>query len=284
MLRGVRISLQSALSRAPRPLYERVGALLHRSPRLRSVLHSTLLKRMQFSDVEISSGPAKGLRFNASGGPAGYVLGDVEPAVQVALEQVLSPGDVFYDVGASIGFFTVLGARLVGPEGHVLAVEPFPETVRRLRHNVELNGFETVTIEEGAAADHSGQGTFVGGEQLVWGTLVDGEDADNPNGIAVRVLTIDGLVAQGPAPSVIKLDIEGAEVLALQGAQDTLSRVRPAIVCETHGTRDEVVAALERHDYVVTALDGAPLAPKGPEAGERLSEAWFDHVLARPRE
>jgi len=277
------LTWQSALARVPRPVSERAAALVHRSSTLRAVLHRSVLKGVQFDDVEISKGPAKGLHFNASGGPARYALGEIEPEVQALMQRVLRPGDVFYDVGASIGFFTVLGARVVGPEGRVVAVEPFPDAADRLRRNVELNGFASVTVEQAAVADTSRQGTFVGGEKLVWGWLLREGEARGAEGVEVSVVTIDDLVARGtPPPSMIKLDVEGAEVLALRGAADTLARIRPAVVCETHGTRAEVVALLEAQEYVVTGLDEGPLAADA--AAEPLGKGWFDHVFARPRE
>jgi FkbM family methyltransferase len=282
-LARARPSWQSILARLPHSLTERAGGIVHSSPRLRSLLHRTVLKRVQYEDVTIAKGPAQGLRFNASGGPARYALGDIEPEVQELLQRELRPGDVLYDLGASIGFFTVLGAKLVGPEGRIVAVEPFPESARRLRRNVELNGFATVTVEQAAVAAEPGESTFVGGDELVWGWLEQVDQAP-AGGMAVRVLTIDSLVADGaPAPSLIKLDIEGAEVLALKGAGETLRDHRPVVMCETHGTRAEVVALLEQHDYVVTALDGGPLAPL-PAKLEPMGEGWFDHVLARPRQ
>src|SRR5882757_11121436 len=78
------------------------------------------------------------------------VRGTLEPPVQEALRRLLAPGDVFYDIGANVGFFTILGARLVGPQGHVVAFEPVPACARAVGRNIELNGFAHAEIREAA--------------------------------------------------------------------------------------------------------------------------------------
>lgn len=92
------------------------------------------MRPMQKSDTTISHGIGAGLLFNSSGAFPSRALGTVETEVQDALAELLRPGDVFYDVGANVGYFTIIAARLVGPEGRVVAVEPQPEAVKRLQH------------------------------------------------------------------------------------------------------------------------------------------------------
>ena len=70
--------------------------------------------------------------------------------------EVLKPGDVFVDVGANCGIFTTFAAKCVGPEGHVIAIEPIPEMIERLRFNVDANGFTNVSIFETAVGDQVG--------------------------------------------------------------------------------------------------------------------------------
>lgn len=69
-----------------------------------------------------------------------------EPNETWAIRKILRPGDIFIDIGANIGYFSVLAARLVGPTGRVFAFEPVPPTVERLRHNIKINGVNNITI------------------------------------------------------------------------------------------------------------------------------------------
>src|SRR4051812_22693732 len=81
---------------------------------------TTLLTRpLRYRDLRIMSGVASGARINLGGSYLRYLTGDAEPVLQQELARILRPGQVVYDVGANIGFFTIICARLVGPAGHV---------------------------------------------------------------------------------------------------------------------------------------------------------------------
>src|SRR5260221_2192833 len=103
-------------------------------------------------DGVIKHGVGQGLRFNTGRSAAGFLLGTSEPAIQNILRMLVKPGAVLYDIGANVGFLTVISARLAGPSGHVFAFEPLAENVRCLKHNVQLNGFDFVEVNEGALA------------------------------------------------------------------------------------------------------------------------------------
>ena len=204
------------------------------------------------------------------------VRGTLEPPVQEALRRLLAPGDVFYDIGANVGFFTLVGARLVGPEGRVVAFEPVPWCAHAVGRNIELNGFEHAQIREEAvgAADGSARLLVVG--EASWSHLEStGRHADVREEIDVTVVSIDSLVAAGtiPPPDVLKIDTEGAELQAIAGARETIARHRPAIVCELHDTNAAFVALMDELGYVASNLDGpAPVVDAGPI-----------HALAQPR-
>ena len=102
--------------------------------------------------VQVQRGAAKGiwLHLNPRTG-SGYFNGDVEPEVQEVLQKYLRPGMIFYDVGANIGFFSLLAARLVGEQGSVVAFEADPEIAARLRENVNRNEKPAaISVEEKA--------------------------------------------------------------------------------------------------------------------------------------
>ena len=196
------------------------------------------------------------------------VRGTLEPPVQEALRRVLAPGAVFYDVGANIGFFTILGARLVGPRGRVIAFEPVPACARAVARNIELNGFEHAKIRAEAVGAQGGTARLLVVGEASWSHLAStGRHADVREEIDVAVVTIDELVGTDaiPPPDVLKIDTEGAELQAIAGMRETIARHRPAIVCELHDTNAAFCALMDELGYTTTNLDGpAPVAGAGP--------------------
>jgi FkbM family methyltransferase len=204
------------------------------------------------------------------------VRGTLEPPVQEALRRLLGPGDVFYDVGANVGFFTILGARLVGAQGRVVAFEPVPACARAVAHNIALNEFAHAEIREEAVGAAGGRARLLVVGEASWSHLAStGRHADVRDEIDVAVVAIDELVQAGaiPPPDVLKIDTEGAELQALAGMRATIARHRPAIVCELHDTNEQFVALMDELGYATTNLDGpGPVAGAGPI-----------HALAEPR-
>ena len=228
-----------------------VGALLLRTPAsLRSIRNVPILgefvhrisHRVLPGDervwAQIEAGSAKGLwlELNPRTGQ-NYLRGDAESSVQEALARSLRPGMVFYDLGANIGLFTLLGARLVGPSGKVFSFEPDAEVATRLRRNVERNGFYNVTVVEAGVWSSSREMTFVAADSASpdhgTGTFME-STAAGARGSAVRCVALDDIVRNAPPPDAIKCDIEGAEVEALRGAAKLLAACRPWILCEMH--------------------------------------------------
>jgi FkbM family methyltransferase len=205
------------------------------------------------------------------------VRGTLEPPVQEALRRLLAPGDVFYDIGANVGFFTLLGARLVGPHGRVVAFEPVPWCAQAVAHNIEINGFEHAEIRAVAVGGEDGSARLLVVGEASWSHLEStGRHADVRDEIDVTVVSLDSLVAAGeiPPPDVLKIDTEGAELQAIEGARATIARHRPAIVCELHDTNEAFVALMDELGYVTSNLDGkAAVAGAGPV-----------HALAQPRD
>ena len=204
------------------------------------------------------------------------VRGTLEPPVQEALRRLLAPGDVFYDIGANVGFFTLLGARLVGPAGRVVAFEPVPWCARAVGNNIELNEFGHAQIRAEAVGDADGAARLLVVGEASWSHLEStGRHADVRDEIDVAVVALDSLVGAGtiPPPDVLKIDTEGAELQAIEGARATIARHRPAIVCELHDTNEAFVALMDELGYVTTNLDG----PQDVRAAGPV------HALAQPR-
>jgi len=172
----------------------------------------------------------------------------------------LRADDVFYDVGANIGLYSCLAADVT--DRPVIAFEPHPDNAARLNENAELNGAD-VSLFRCALADSAGEAELdlaldeVGsaGHSLV--------TDDGPDTITVpRTRGDDLIAAEGlPAPTVLKIDVEGAEHHALEGLSSTLSRPDCRLVyCETHAARlraqgvspSDVRAQLASHGFSVT--------------------------------
>lgn len=135
-----------------------------------------------------------------------------ESSVIRQLSQSLRPGDVFGDVGAHVGAFTLLASRIVGPDGRVVAFEPDPGPRALLERNVIGNRATNVTVVPFAVGGRAGTVRFSASGDSVGhvGRLGD---------VEVRQVTLDGYCAeQGISPSVMKVDIEGGEAAALRGS------------------------------------------------------------------
>ena len=197
-----------------------------------------------------------------------YCTGEWEPRETALIAEILRPGDVFVDVGANIGYFTLLASSLVGPAGRVIAVEANPRTFKLLEANVRLNGCANVDLRHVAAGEASGFATLFEREAgNAGGDQVDFAGQGEPGAIPVERL--DALVSEQPV-RLIKLDIEGAEAKALRGATGLLERGdAPDLVFEftpkfLAGMGDdprELIGSLERLGYRLATIGDAGRNP-----------------------
>jgi FkbM family methyltransferase len=202
--------------------------------------------------------------------------GGLETAVQEAMIRHLGAGGVLYDVGANLGFFSLLGARLVGPNGSVYAFEAAPDNARAIERNVELNALPVVTVIQKAVSSGAGRGRLQVVDDQSWSKLEEfGEHPFTERVIDVELISLDDAVAAGQIrpPTVVKIDVEGAEIAVLEGMRRTIEEHRPAVICELHDTHREFVTAMSAHGYRLINLEGTiPLQEEGASA----------HALALP--
>ncbi|MHC4122149.1 MAG: FkbM family methyltransferase [Planctomycetota bacterium] len=227
------------------------------------------------SVVSIKSGYLAGYKWKRSHRYlSGYWLGSYELSVQKCLVRELKPGDIFFDIGANAGFFSLLGSKQVGEEGHVFAFEPLPENFKAVKTQLEVNNMLNCTVVETAVSD------FVGEIRLWEGTDTStahiGTRGDKQKGCkSVKSITLNEFVQTAPLPNFIKIDIEGAEIQALRGA-DLLLRGSnpPRFLIELHGKRvgQQVGEILEQAGYSLYTL----------ERERVLSDPMPHHVLAFP--
>jgi FkbM family methyltransferase len=231
----------------------------------------------------VAAGPGVGLRIARAGASADYRRGTNELPVQAALADHLRPGGVFFDIGANVGFFSLLAARLVGPGGRVVAFEPVPALAARVRANARRNRLATVAVLEVAVSDAAGATFLVLAAHPGGAALAAAAPPPDATGtIEVATAAVDDLVAAGrvPPPTVVKIDVEGAEAAVLRGMARTLLAHRPVVVCEVDGPDAAAMAA--RRSAVVGLLEAAGYAVEVLPPSYPGSAWCVEHLLARP--
>lgn len=147
-------------------------------------------------------------------------------------DQTLSPGILVVDGGAHIGLYTLLAARRLGPNGHVLAFEPDPHNFRALVLNAARNGLGAfIDARCLALADRCGEMPFHASPGTISGSLVNRPAIGRRRLLTVRTTTVDAELEGAPLQGLlVKLDLEGGESLALRGMHNTLQRARSAVL------------------------------------------------------
>ncbi len=218
--------------------------------------------------IRVLSGPLRGSLWVVGSSAHGCWIGWYEQAKAKAFSEAVTSESVVYDIGANVGYYTLIAARLAR-QGRVISFEPLPSNVTMIRRHLELNRIGNATVFEVAVSDHPGEGLFQTSLSNSMGRL--GKSGD----LTVRLVTIDDLIGMklAPAPAIIKMDIEGAEYAALKGGFKTLESCRPIIFLATHGpsVHRACCKLLSDLDYDLCPIDGELL--------EKCSE-----LLARPKQ
>ena len=170
-----------------------------------------------------------------------FVDGNSNLALKLS-HSLIRPGDTLLDVGANTGLWALGAARRVGAKGAVHAFEPVPDNFARLTRNLLLNGFTNVTCQKLALSDTCGRTVFYAAkdDNSGLGSLTQSENAARP--IEIEMTTIDSYCETHAITRVnlMKVDVEGAELLVFRGAQRLLaSNEAPIIMFET----DEILTA-----------------------------------------
>jgi FkbM family methyltransferase len=214
-----------------------------------------------------------------------YWLGTYEPVLQESIKKLVEPGMVAYDVGANIGYVSLLLARRVGENGKVFAFEALPSNLDRLRDNLELSGFSrAVEVVAAAVVDGERPVRFLvgpsGGRGKAEGSS-GRQDVSYTHGDEVMGLSLDGFVFRigKPVPQVVKMDIEGGETLALPGMRRLLTEARPLILMELHGPEAARVAWEELRG---TSYRICRMQADFPEITSLEALDWKAYVVALP--
>jgi FkbM family methyltransferase len=211
---------------------------------LRKILQQKIDKQMWNKLVQVNADVILPLNFGGVlKGPARdrsvmqniiYNYGLYEPEVTNFLIHTLKPGDTFIDIGANLGYFTVLASSLVGQNGRVISFEPLRTTFEYCKSNIELNQLKNADLYKYALWDKNqikefNFSDFDGGDSHAVST----ENVYNNTSIKEKVecIKMDQLNLR---PNTIKMDIEGSEPFALSGMYKTLEEFRPTIVLEVN--------------------------------------------------
>jgi FkbM family methyltransferase len=263
---------------------------LYRNPLLSKLIRESLNRAAPdgLSEVKVAAGSAEGMLMLLDlKTEKDYWLGTYEPELQGAIINLVNPGDIIYDIGANIGFMTLLFANRTGPLGHVYAFEALPLNTDRLSQNITINGFQDrVTIIQAAVLNQSGDTEFLIGPSTGMGKVTGSagrSSLEYQEAIQVKGLSIDDFVGNSgnPLPNIIKIDIEGGEILALPGMVNLLSDHRPVLMVELHGHEAARVAwdLLTQEQYRICRM-----APNYPQINQVQDLDWKSYLVAFPND
>jgi FkbM family methyltransferase len=195
-------------------------------------------------------------------------LAQADPLLLRLAAELAQPGDVVWDVGANVGLFAFAAAHRAGPSGRVLAVEADDWLAALLRRSAATAGpaYAPVDVLAAAVADRPGVADLWIAERGRAGNHLRSVGGSTQTGgrrevRKVVTVTLDGLLDAFAAPRLVKIDVEGAEALCLQGAEHLLSEVRPVVVCEVAEENAGTVGdRFRRHGY--TLFDAAAPADR----------------------
>ncbi len=224
----------------------------------------TLFKRLPgFRNLtpKIRSGFLKGMRWSASVSDTSYLVGTYEEDAIEKFQTYLKPGGALYDIGANAGYFSLVGAKLLAEGGKVYAFEPMPDNLALLHKHLKINQLSNVEVLPLAVNDKGGTLTFTYSDNLSANTYV----ADSPmfnrqeRTLQVESTSLDQFMESQSdltPPTLIKIDVEGAEYDVLVGAKNTLIRYQPAILLATHdnhlpGVKDQCLGVLSEIGYEI---------------------------------
>lgn len=220
--------------------------------------------------LPILQGPLVGEKWIVGSSVHACWLGSYEIEKCRLIQQAVRAGSTFFDVGAQAGYHTLLASRLVGPYGRVFAFEPAPRNIRYLRKLVAGRNLDNVAVVEAAVCDHNGAAAFETGPSCVAGHLAETGD------LLVRTVSLDEEIAQGrlPPPDYIKIDVEGAEMNVLMGAQTLLRERHPALFIDTHSFLGPQFAGLHEQCCNFLRTVGYELRPILGRGLEQTSQVY----------
>jgi FkbM family methyltransferase len=203
-----------------------------------------------------------------------YLHGDYEPGVSRMFSKILQQGSNIIDIGANIGYFSLLSSSIVGQKGKVFSFEASPSIYNNLKNNLTLNNANNVYASSNAIGDEEGEVEFFEANELNLGisSLRNlGEQASKK--VRVKMITLDSYITDFPTIDLIKIDVEGAEMKVLKGMELLIDRDLPFIIFEVTdhmlkelgSSRIELLDWLKEKGYDLHQLTNKTIAPISEE-------------------
>jgi FkbM family methyltransferase len=217
---------------------------------------------LEGNTVAVESGPLQGMILVVDEHVShAHIRGTYELETQLAIDKMVSPGYVCYDLGASIGYLSLLMARKARM---VYAFEPAAHAAAEIRKHAAANHLQNITIVPSPVSDVVRSVRFTRNDNA-YGSRI----ADTPSKwptVELTTITLDDFVRANPAPDFMKIDVEDEEARVLRGARSILSQRKATICCELHSEKSArgVQEVLSEYRYTVTDLKGHPFEIAGP--------------------
>ncbi len=268
--------LRSSVITATRFTPKRLKKWIQNSPALYHMFRKvfSFFVSLDGSTVMIESGPMKGMSLVVGEHVShAHIRGTYELETQMAVDRLVAPGIVCYDLGASIGYLSLLMARKAK---RVFAFEPTPHAAAEIPKHAAANQLQNITIVPSPVSDavrtvrftvnNNAYGSRIAGAQSKWPT------------VELTTITLDDFVKTNPWPDFIKIDVEDEEAKVLEGARSILRERKAALCCELHSEESarRVQHILSEYGYKLTDLNGRAFQIPTPVIPGDL------HVVALP--
>lgn len=238
--------------------------------------------------ARLHTGQSLKVDLSSSVGRSIWLRGIYEPEVEAYISRVLKPGDAFIDVGAHVGYFSVIAASIVGNNGEVHCFEPNRKVFELLKASIAFNELRNVHAHPVALWSKSGALVLITPRDSGFSYVRTNESRYNAPGDIVQAITLDQYASQSVKCQVklIKLDVEGAEYHVLLGMQRILQSQSPCLILEAqdwslsrfgHNLAD-IFVLLGGYGYRAFYLTGQPVRDV-EEARQRLQDMWVKNLI-----
>jgi len=178
------------------------------------------------------------------------VMPEREGEVNELILNCLKEGDGFIDVGANIGYYSILAGKIVGDSGRVIAVEPVPATVKVLNCNIKLNNLKNIKAIQKAAWNNNQIITmYIPKGFFGWASI---HKLNSGNTISIQGIPLDA-ISEDLEVKLLKIDAEGSEYQILNGARKTLKKTKYVII-EASQAKDKIIRLFEREGFKIRKL------------------------------
>jgi len=217
-----------------------------------------------------------------------YLRGCYEYDVEKELKKNLNPGDVFFDIGANVGYFTLTSQELVGEKGEVHSFEPHDRAFSLLQESVKSNKCDNIFLNKTALSDKEKAVEFVSLKDSAFSWTQQERNNSSPS-VTIKTTTLDKYINDinlNRKIKSLKIDVEGAEYNVLLGAKELLMSQSPYLILEVQDwslsrfgySVDDIFTFLDKCGYRAFDLDGNSVL-NAAQARQHLQKQWVKNLL-----